>query len=75
MKRYWLFCMFEYYPAGGVRDFHAAFTGLDDACSAGSNLTSWNGEVSPEFYDYQVLDIQTGKVYYSNGTAGQLRVS
>ena len=34
MKRYWLFLMEEFYPAGGMYDFHSSYDTLEEAKAA-----------------------------------------
>jgi hypothetical protein len=44
MKRYWLFCYYDYYPAGGLNDLQGTFSTVKAAQIAriGNNYQIWD---------------------------------
>ncbi len=57
MKRYLLFCFYNYYPAGGWEDFVGSF---DTVAKAKKARDYRDGEY------YHIVDSTTGKIVFEN---------
>jgi hypothetical protein len=76
-NKYWVFCWDNYYPSGGLLDLVGKFASIEEAVKTLQDKqikkTMWNGvEFIPwgdwkwGFECYQILDIQTQEILYSN---------
>lgn len=55
MKKFWLFAYDNYYPRGGMNDFHKDFDSLEEAYAYVSGKT---------FHAWHIVDITNRKEYH-----------